>query len=251
VGICVRDASTDADDVIDGIPEVDLFPSNSRSDEVIEAACRSGAVDVGEFDVSVKLSVIEHSTEFDKLKLAERVKDLLWVDDPVGIEPYASATTRDCEVQMASGGENPQERVHSSQIPIWLELVTISPKPEVLDRMEARKGRNGAVGKGAQFSSIISYEGEPIDFVVQRSEVYHFNVAKREQVGNEAIDTRADIDVTGWVRRKDLPRGPQISMEIVPLGNTRAVRVLGHDRKRLTQEGWGRPALLRGHLAVL
>ncbi len=123
---------------------------------MIEAAGRSGAVDIGEFDVLVKLSVLEHSTEFDKLKLAERVKDLLWVDDPVGIKPYVRAATRDCEVQMASGGENPLERVHSSQIPIRLEWVTISPKPEVLDRMEARKRRNGAVGKGSQFSSIIS-----------------------------------------------------------------------------------------------
>jgi hypothetical protein len=53
-------------------------------------------------------------------------------------------------------------------------------------------------------------------------------------MGNEAINTRANIDVTGWVRRKDFLRGPQISMEVVPLGNTRASRVLGHDRKQLT-----------------
>jgi hypothetical protein len=69
-------------------------------------------------------------------------------------------------------------------------------------------------------------------------------------MGNEAINTRANIDVVVWVRRKDFPRGPQVSMEVVPLGNTRAVRVLGHDRKRLTQEGSTQPALLRGHLAV-
>ena len=108
------------------------------------------------------------------------------------------------------------------------EVIAQTPKSDHISRIDA------AIRKRPQFRRVILYESKPFDMGIEGTDIDNGDDHKRQKVRDEPVDPRADVHMRRRSAAVNLPRCPQILMEIVPARASRGVLVVADDREELS-----------------
>ena len=127
--------------------------------------------------------------------------------------------------------------------PFRIEAIAVPAQAEVFHCVEAGYRRDGVIGPRVEGGGVAANELQSRHVRRERPNVNDSDRHEDEQVGDEAVDARTDVEMLLRAGREDPPRGPQVLVKVVAPRHTRAgVVIRQHGMKELERRSDARGA---------
>ena len=133
----------------------------------------------------------------------------------IKLDPFT--TDRYRKVQSAIWGQHTLQGHHEATPSIRINWIGITAETEMFRRVEAGERFNTTGLERGQLGRVTRYDAQASYLAREGPKIDKANRHEDKQVRYEALDKRPDIDMASGAPAIDLPRSPQILMQINPI----------------------------------
>ena len=152
------------------------------------------------------------------------LEDVRYREDAMGVELDALRADGHRQVELPSAAQQARQVVESSKVAVVVDGITVSAKPEVLQRVQARQGVTALDERVRQSShQIRAHETDTGCSARKRPDVDDIDLPEYGNVRHEAVDSGSDVDMAIGLGRVDTLCDQQVLVEVMPSGRA-AVR---------------------------